>query len=411
MTTIKRCNQYDLFNIDASIGQIYFCTDTKVLFKDYGTTKESRERFNANILYTEDERLKDIRPVIGKYYYVEESNCLYFFDTRWQLKIGDNSKYNSYSLDNNYLSPVINEDISITNKYGDKIIDNNGLLGNGAVCIRDTNRIIKGVMSVNDSTQELKISSYLNNGLLFIPNAHLPYNDLSTSYGALHLTVDSNLDLSDNSGQAHYYGNWNNYGDMYIIKSIEKNDDIYLTNELNNFNNQLIKLIISCNKVNENDENIKTYFNIRITNKIKNNINAQFNMIAEIISVKEDDNEANSIINDNGEIIYSSSSLVNYEIINGFLYYNETTSGNNIKFDFYFKNENISTNNPDISILESTDDNHEKYINSINKIYYDSNKNTNLNIYKYNKDKVITQNDLNSKIEELQKQINKLSNS
>ena len=208
---------------------MYYCTDSRILYKDHGPAIQNRLRFNATILQTDNQRVNDIKPTVGKFYYVIESNSLWLFDTRWVLKIGDNTAYNTYGIEysqtynGQYYTPVINTDTSISGIYGDKIIDNNGLLGDGSVVIRDTNRINRGQISADNVYQQLVVESKLDNGFLFIPNGHMPYKDLSTSFGALHLTVDKKLvdelnDYSEFQGCAHYYGTWHNYGDMYVIE-------------------------------------------------------------------------------------------------------------------------------------------------------------------------------------------------
>ncbi len=311
--SIIKCMQYDLFNLVPVTGQYYFCTDTRTLFKDNGATKDSRIRFNAQILNTEYERLNAIKPTIGKFYYVIETNQLWLFDTRWNLKIGTPDVYNSYitSYSNiyagDYISPVINTDTTITGPTGDKIIDNNGLLGNGSVGIRDSNRLIKGLIEVNNLNQQLTFHSYLDNGFLFIPNSHLPYTDLSTSLGALHLTVDRDINNSDDNleltGQAYYYGEWNNYGDMFIINKI-KNDLTIGLDYTPNVDKTLVKIFLTCTKTEIEDDKevkIKTHIIIRPISTTQG--------IANIVSIDAND-EGAIVQNDIGELICTSASVL-----------------------------------------------------------------------------------------------------
>ena len=79
---IIKCTQYDLMRAKAKVGQMYFVTDSRLLYKDNSNSIAQRLVFNAVILHTESERINSIKPVIGKFYYVEETNSLWLFDTR-----------------------------------------------------------------------------------------------------------------------------------------------------------------------------------------------------------------------------------------------------------------------------------------------------------------------------------------
>lgn len=298
---IIKCTQYDLMRAKAKIGQMYFVTDSRVLYKDNGNSVEQRLRFNAVILHTDSERVNSIKPIIGKFYYVEETNCLWLFDTRWVLKIGDTTNYNTYYA-GEYISPIVNVDESITGAYGDTIIDNNGLLGEGSVVVRDTNRIARGIFKSNLTYNRVELKSYLDDGFLFIPNAHLPYNDLSTSLGALHLTVEKedtvngiNLNLN---GSAHYYGNWNNYGNMFLIQE-DTNSTIYPDYvPINDY--EIVKYYITCTKQ-VDIMNVTTHIVVRpISDSVA---------IAHIISIN-DENSSSVVQNNMGELIFTNSGQV-----------------------------------------------------------------------------------------------------
>lgn len=297
---IIKCTQYDLMRAKAKSGQMYFVTDTRALYKDNGNNIEQRLRFNAIILHTDYERLNSIKPTIGKFYYVEETNALWLFDTRWVLKIGKNLAYNTYYA-GEYISPVINVETNISGPTGDIIIDNNGLLGDGSVVIRDINRISRGIEKANLTYNRLELKSYLDDGFLFIPNAHLPYNDLATSLGALHLTVEknqvnyaSNLNLN---GAAHYYGTWNNYGDMYLIQK----DNSMITPDYIPINDyELVKFYITSTKQTDNGV---------VTNHIVLRPISDSLAIFQIISILDEDSSS-VVQNDMGELIYTNSGNV-----------------------------------------------------------------------------------------------------
>lgn len=295
---IIKCTQYDLMRAKAKVGQMYFVTDSRLLYKDNGNSIAQRLVFNAIILHTESERINSIKPIIGKFYYVEETNSLWLFDTRWVLKIGNSTHFNSYYA-GEYISPVINVDESITGKNGDKIIDNNGLLGDGSVVIRDNNRIVRATIKSDNNYNNVTIKSYLDDGFLLIPNAHLPYNDLSTSLGALHLTVEkkdtiNGLNLNLN-GSAHYYGNWNNYGNMFLIQK-DTNNNIYPDYiPVNDY--EIVKYYITCTK----QVDIMYVTTHVIIRPISDSV-----AIAHIISIN--DENSNSVVqNDMGELIFTNS--------------------------------------------------------------------------------------------------------
>lgn len=298
---------YDLMRAKPKIGQLYFLTDSRVLYKDFGNDLSQRLRFNAIVLYSDNDRQFNVRPEPGKFYYVEESNSLWLYDTRWVLKIGSGSQYNTYTINGGIMSPVINTDESVTGINGDKIIDNNGLLGNGSVVIRDANRMTQGIIESDSLNSYLIYKSFKQNGMLFLPDASLPYNDLSTSLGALHLTIEhyeSNNDLKL-KGNAYYYGDWNNAGNIYIIKKINSNNIYPDYNPTND--EEIVKYYIECSKTktepNLNDttssiiKNVKTYFSIRPI--------SDHSAYIHIISFYDDN--INSVIkNDLGELIFTN---------------------------------------------------------------------------------------------------------
>lgn len=297
---IIKCMTYDLMRAKPKTGQIYFLTDSRILYKDFGNDLAQRLRFNAVVLYSDNDRLYNVRPETGKYYYVEESNSLWLFDTRWVIKIGNEIGYNTYTNVGGTLSGVIYNDESITGINGDKIIDNNGLLGNGSIVVRDNNRMAQGLIEADALNSYLVYKSFKQNGMLFLPDASLPYNDLSTSLGALHLTIehyetDDDLKLK---GNAYYYGDWNNAGEMYVIKKASTNDILPDYNPSND--TELIKYYVESLKGEANtDKTIKTYMSIRPISS----------RAAYIHILQFYDDSVNSVVkNDLGELIFTNMS-------------------------------------------------------------------------------------------------------
>ena len=346
---IIRCTQHDLLNTGAKTGQLYFLTDMRVLYKDNGNSKESRMRFNAIILNTDYERLNSIKPVIGKFYYIDETNSLWLYDTKWVLKVGQQQEYNTYVYGGNHVSPVVNRDEYITGKYGDKIIDNNGLLGDGSVVIRDNNRMTQSYLKANDVTRMIEIKSYLDNGFLFIPNSHLPYSDLSTSLGALHLTVEkqeNTLNSLDLKGNAYYYGDWNNNGNIYIITKVDSNVDIdYIPNN----NKEVVKFKIECTTTDESGKK-KTYIIIRPI--------SDSSAMVQLVSLYNE-NLNSAITNDLGELLFPNTQDISENIFFECSRIIRNSNGNKVctyVFDNYNESitftQNISSNTFNISLPE-----------------------------------------------------------
>lgn len=298
---VIRCTTYDLLKIKNKLGQIYFCTDNLVLYRDNGFSDTERTRFNAKVLSTENERIKS-KPEQGKYYYVIETNGLWLFENRWSAQTPNIAKYNSYTMTNQILSPVINTNEEITSSLtGDKIIDNNGLLGNGTIVIRDGNRIIKNTMEVNNVSQQIQNKSYVDDGFVFIPNANLPYANLNEGFGALHLTTEIVKPYSTNSsnnikGMAYYYGDFNTYGNVYTIT---KQENANVKPDYIPEGNDTLKIFIELNKlllVNETSKLLKTYITIIPLNKTEADIS--------IIQFYNEDNKS-VVVNDVGDYIYT----------------------------------------------------------------------------------------------------------
>lgn len=223
---IQRITNYDLLRLPVKQGQIYYISDLRCLFQDNGPSIRERTRLNALVLNTDYERLNRIRPQNGKNYYVVETNFLWVYDTKWVLRDGNIGAYNSYTYTSrNGVSPVINTDSNITSsETGDRIIDNNGLLGNGSVVIRDHNRLNKGIINVDASKNNLAFTSYLDNGISFYPYGFTSDSQEKIRIGSLHLGVTSTVENPGvfesmaYKGVATYYGDMNLYGDVYTYE-------------------------------------------------------------------------------------------------------------------------------------------------------------------------------------------------
>lgn len=114
------------------------------------------------MISTEINRVYNTRPVNGNLYYVWETNELWTFSSnKWQILIGNTRTSSGYYYTDGHTLDGTNDDT---------VIDNNGLLKDGSVVIRDDNRIIKGKLYVDRTNNNLVISSFLGGGIRLLPN-------------------------------------------------------------------------------------------------------------------------------------------------------------------------------------------------------------------------------------------------
>lgn len=268
---ISRISHYDLISLPVKKGQIYYVTDYGFLYKDYTNNISNRSILPARIIDTESQRVNKIRPIQGVNYYVVESNNLWIFDTRWVLKEG-NTEFNTYVYDSNTsVSPAVIDNEEIQNSQGDKIIDNNGLLGNGSVVVRDSNRIQRGNLSANNTSRQLQITSYLDEGILLRPYGLAQDSATRNSVGTLQLGVQlgkwgsDGFEQSTVDGIAKYNGKFNVSGDLTVTTSDSSfNADIFSVFESDS--NESVRYVINCVKTEDSEyDNIKIRYNISIT--------------------------------------------------------------------------------------------------------------------------------------------------
>ena len=304
--------QYDLLTLPVKKGQIYFVTDLNCLFKDYGNTKSERSRFNAIVINSQYNRLNKIRPVNGRYYYVSDDNSLWVYDTRWILEDGDTSTYNAYGYDSsNAMSPVINTDNTITGPNGDKIIDNNGLLSDGSVVIRDRNRVIRGKISRDLIKQQINFTNYLDNGITFYPYG-MGKNDFERrEVGSLTLGINTSLEGESvngtltRKGVADYYGDFYIHGDVYTVveRSVGEYDLSYVP-EISEQMTHYFKTSVT-NTVNDLKEIVYSEVEISVISK----------NTASVRIIKYRDGLDNAVIGKDGKALYNSAITLISDII------------------------------------------------------------------------------------------------
>lgn len=228
---IFKVTEYDLLRTSITPGNYYACTDSRKIYVD--TERKTRDLLKVTMIDTEAERIYSVKPMNGLLYYVWETNELWIYNSGWVLKIGQTRSRSSgyyYSQSGN---------INATddpNSYN--IIDNNGLLKDGSVVVRDSNRVIKGRLYINEENNNLIITSFLGGGIQLLPNGYMDalgslvinpnfkYRYIDTSTGN-EITEEEYLANQDNQnyekivetvqdGIARYNGEWNTTQDMYV---------------------------------------------------------------------------------------------------------------------------------------------------------------------------------------------------
>ena len=208
MAVIHVITEYDLLVTKATKGDYYACTDSRRIYKDTTSFKEGRRIVNCVTINTESERVYGTRPQNGKLYYVWETNTLWEYNAGWKVKIGNEIQTSGYY----YRAGILTNTGASAN-----IIDNNGLLKDGSVVIRDNNRIVKGKIYIDRSNNNLNISSYLGNSINLTPHGGI------SSAGSLELGTRVRVisgkeqqTRSEDFGYAWYDGQLNVTDHIYV---------------------------------------------------------------------------------------------------------------------------------------------------------------------------------------------------
>jgi len=254
--SITKLTAYDLICTKISNGNYYVTSDTKQVFYD---SNGIRNPIAVMMVSTEYERVNNVAPRNGTKYYIWETNSLWTYNNKWILLEGNYAPNPSgYVYTNNLPTPT-----------GDpnEVQDNNGLLRDGSVVVRDNNRIIKGKLYISkgdavkkyvlleeepadwstnyedyfifvdgeyianddptwatdtfykqqvvvDSVNDLIIASFLGGGIKLLPSGS------ADSTGALQIfSANSYTGQFDGSGNPIVTGNTGElvfYGDMYV---------------------------------------------------------------------------------------------------------------------------------------------------------------------------------------------------
>lgn len=171
---IYKMTEFDLLRTKVTMGNMYMCVDTQKLYYDGGNTADDRRLYEYISIRTINELFYQITPAYGKTYYCWEDNSLWVWLNKWQVLYSQTTYPSAYVYDD--IPSITNQsELSEIYRYDmpNMPADDNGLLKDGSVVIRDRNRIIKGRLAVSDENDNLLISSFLGGGIRILPNGKM----------------------------------------------------------------------------------------------------------------------------------------------------------------------------------------------------------------------------------------------
>lgn len=208
---IIRMYNFDLLGTKIKQYNMYMCLDTLQLWYDESPNK--RTLYGYVGVDTMNDLKNNLIPSYGTTYYCWESNTLWLWMNKWICLYSDGTYPSAYQKVEGTIDEVYLDDQNPT------IVDNNGLLRDGSVVIRDPQRIIKGRLYVGSNNDNLVLSSYLGGGIKILPNG---------AFG-----TEGELYIDDHS-QAFIRASWNilnNEGYVDYTEHPERDDNPYKTEE------------------------------------------------------------------------------------------------------------------------------------------------------------------------------------
>lgn len=184
---------------------MYMCLDSQKLYYDQDSV--TRTIYNYQGVKTVNDLMHNITPSLNTTYYCWEDNSLWLWMNKW-ITLWTDKTYPSAYVYENYPSPGSPSSLNPVYRNDEPLwpADDNGLLKDGSVVVRDRNRIIKGKLYIDDGNDNLVISSYLGGGLRLLPNGHLDTDgeffigDEGTSFirsKLLHLNNETYVDYTE----------------------------------------------------------------------------------------------------------------------------------------------------------------------------------------------------------------------
>lgn len=183
---IIRMKEFDLLRTAITPGNMYICIDSRKMY--YDTPESKRVTYTCDLIETEKRRLYYITPAVGHTYYIWETNSLWLWMNKWITLYSDKDYPSAYTYVDQTISPLYN------GTPDDRVLDNNGLLGDGSIVVRDDERIIKGKIYIDQTNDNLVMSSFLGGGIKLLPNG---------------MTDDVGELYADAFGKSHIRAEWN----------------------------------------------------------------------------------------------------------------------------------------------------------------------------------------------------------
>lgn len=165
---IIRMTEFDQLRTAYTEGNMYMCLDSQKLYYD--------EPGNKRVVYfyqgvkTYNDLMYNITPSLNTTYYCWEDNSLWLWLNKW-ISLWSDKTYPSAYVYDDWDSGKLNN----VYRYDQPLLpaDDNGLLHDGSVVIRDRQRIIKGKIFIDDGNDNFVISSFLGGGVRILPNGQI----------------------------------------------------------------------------------------------------------------------------------------------------------------------------------------------------------------------------------------------
>lgn len=169
---IYRMTEFDQLRTAIKEGNMYICTDSLQMYYDESNVKRSKYVYTG--IKTINDLMYNTSPSYGVSYYCWEDNSLWLWLNKWITLYAD-TNYPSAYIYTTY--PTKEEPGQLNSVFNiNNVLDNNGLLQDGSVVIRDGHRIIKGKLFVNEENDNLTFSSFLGGGIRLLPNGEIDTN-------------------------------------------------------------------------------------------------------------------------------------------------------------------------------------------------------------------------------------------
>lgn len=169
---IYRMTEFDQLRTAIKEGNMYICTDSLQMYYDESNVKRSKYVYTG--IKTINDLMYNTSPSYGVSYYCWEDNSLWLWLNKW-ITLYTDTNYPSAYIYTTY--PTTEEPGQLNSVFNiNNVLDNNGLLQDGSVVIRDGHRIIKGKLFVNEENDNLTFSSFLGGGIRLLPNGEIDTN-------------------------------------------------------------------------------------------------------------------------------------------------------------------------------------------------------------------------------------------